>query len=1008
MKFNFRNLPIRRKLTLIILLTSFAALALVSVAMVTYEILRFRHALVRELSTEAEIIAENSAAPLAFVDTKAARDTLRALQAQPGIVHARLFTPDGKTFAEYKSFDDETELPDLKGQPAGHRFEDGYLLVFRDVLFGGGVVGSLALRSDLREQNAWLQADVSIAVVALFAALLVALILSLKLQQVISTPILELAEVAHQVTLRKNYSLRATKRSGDEIGLLMEEFNQMLEQIEKRDADLRASEERFRQLAETIREVFWLSDIEKTKVIYISPGFEAIWGRSLDELEKSPRLWVECLHSEDRDRVWDAVCTKQVTGEYDVEYRVIRPDGTVRWIHDRAFPVRDAAGAIYRIAGIAEDITERKRAEENLRRTEWLYRQAIVGAGAVPYARDFKSRSYLFMGEGIEQLIGYPPHEVSGDIWEKIKQEYVMLGESAGWSIEEAGRRVITGEVQTWRCDIRVLTRDGQSRWISDVAVQNRDESGKVIGSMGILQDITERKLAEKKILTFSSLASRLSAAATAEEAAANILETAAELIGWDCGFIHLYDRELDRTVPVLTFDLIDGKRTLVSAPDNAKPSPMTRLIIEKGALLVDAQSRASLPFGFVPFGNKDRVSASMMYVPIRQGENFLGILSIQRYSPDAYNQGNLDLLQALADHCSGALQRIRATKELLETEAKYRTIFESATEGIFQTSPEGKYLRANLALARMFGYESPAEMSANVMDIEKQTYVLPERRREFKRLLEEQGEVHGFEAERFRRDGSRFWISVNARVVRDNNGAILYYEGTTRDVTSRRHLEKQLIEISDREQSRMGQDLHDGLCQHLVRTAFAANLLEKDLSRQKSAFSDQAKKVARLVDDSITQARNLARGLYPVKLESEGFHSAMVELAANIRATYHLDCEFKSAGSISIDDHAVSTHLYRIAQEAAINAVKHSSAKKIQIRVSNVEEKIHLVVSDDGVGIGAPSDRGNGMGLHIMNYRAGMIGAELKVEAQKSGGTIVTCIFEHPNRTEKIRSEKT
>jgi signal transduction histidine kinase len=221
--------------------------------------------------------------------------------------------------------------------------------------------------------------------------------------------------------------------------------------------------------------------------------------------------------------------------------------------------------------------------------------------------------------------------------------------------------------------------------------------------------------------------------------------------------------------------------------------------------------------------------------------------------------------------------------------------------------------------------------------------------------------------------------------------------------VTARRHLEKQLIEISDREQSRMGQDLHDGLCQHLVRTAFAANLLEKDLAIQTCTPVDQAKKVARLVDDAITQARNLARGLYPVKLESEGFHSAMQELAGNIRSAYKLECDFESADSISINDHAVATHLYRIAQEGAINAVKHAKPKQIQIRLSKVAEKIHLTISDDGAGMPVPPVRANGMGLHIMNYRAGMIGAECKIESQPGGGTVVSCIFTHRNGTEKL-----
>jgi PAS domain S-box-containing protein len=123
---------------------------------------------------------------------------------------------------------------------------------------------------------------------------------------------------------------------------------------------LRESQERFRQLAENIREVFWLTDIDKSQMLYISPGYESIWGRSCESLYASPRSWLDAIHPDDREMVLAAL-TKQIAGQYDEEYRIVRPDGTVRWIRDRAFPVKDHSGTVYRIAGIAEDITDKKQ-----------------------------------------------------------------------------------------------------------------------------------------------------------------------------------------------------------------------------------------------------------------------------------------------------------------------------------------------------------------------------------------------------------------------------------------------------------------------------------------------------------------------------------------------------------------------------------------------------------------------------------------------------------------------
>ena len=126
---------------------------------------------------------------------------------------------------------------------------------------------------------------------------------------------------------------------------------------------LRESEERFRQMANNISEIFWMSTADNKQVLYLSPGFETISGRSIDEVYQKPATWSELVHPDDRDRVFKTALSQPVTEEYDIEYRILRPDGAIRWLRDRAFPVRDESGAVYRVAGIAEDITERKLAE---------------------------------------------------------------------------------------------------------------------------------------------------------------------------------------------------------------------------------------------------------------------------------------------------------------------------------------------------------------------------------------------------------------------------------------------------------------------------------------------------------------------------------------------------------------------------------------------------------------------------------------------------------------------
>src|SRR5207247_1361650 len=168
-------------------------------------------------------------------------------------------------------------------------------------------------------------------------------------------PIQNLAQLVASVQAQHNYSLRAIKSGNDEVGSLTDGINQMLNDIQKHEKEIQDSEERFRQVAESISEVFWMTDISKNKMIYVSPAYQKIWERTATRLYESPWDWLEAIHPDDRERVRKAARTKQMAGEYDEEYRIVRPDGSIRWIRDRAFPVLDQHGHLYRLAGIAED-----------------------------------------------------------------------------------------------------------------------------------------------------------------------------------------------------------------------------------------------------------------------------------------------------------------------------------------------------------------------------------------------------------------------------------------------------------------------------------------------------------------------------------------------------------------------------------------------------------------------------------------------------------------------------
>ena len=240
--------------------------------------------------------------------------------------------------------------------------------------------------------------------------------------------------------------------------------------------------------------------------------------------------------------------------------------------------------------------------------------------------------------------------------------------------------------------------------------------------------------------------------------------------------------------------------------------------------------------------------------------------------------------------------------------------------------------------------------------------------------------------------DGTLRWIRDRAFPIRDSSGKVIRMVGIAEDITERHRMEREILEISDREQARMGQDLHDGLCQKLVSIAFDNNALEQRLAARQPAEAAVARQMGDLLDDAITEARALSHGLFPVQLEAEGLHLALQQLVAGVNARGRVQCRLDCRQAVRLSDNAVAIHLYRIAQEAVNNALKHSQAMSIAVQLKIVEGRIELRISDDGIGIPAVLHSAGGMGLHTMNYRARTIGGTLTVERAAGGGTTVAC----------------
>ncbi|MDQ6655826.1 MAG: PAS domain S-box protein [Verrucomicrobiota bacterium] len=216
-------------------------------------------------------------------------------------------------------------------------------------------------------------------------------------------------------------------------------------------------------------------------------------------------------------------------------------------------------------------------------------------------------------------------------------------------------------------------------------------------------------------------------------------------------------------------------------------------------------------------------------------------------------------------------------------------------------------------------------------------------------------------------------------------------------EMAERERLEKQVLQIKENEQRRFSQDLHDGLGQSLTGALFQALALERDLHAAESPFASTASKMAELVNRSIAQAHDLARGVDPVPLRPDGLMNALDDLAHALCEAHPLQCGFECEEPVLLDDNAVASHLYRIAQEALTNAIKHSGGTRVQVRLERVPGGISVAVEDDGSGLPAAAAHKRGRGLNIIRHRARLIGATLTFEKVSPQGTRVRCDLAQP-----------
>jgi PAS domain S-box-containing protein len=352
--------------------------------------------------------------------------------------------------------------------------------------------------------------------------------------------------------------------------------------------------------------------------------------------------------------------------------------------------------------------------------------------------------------------------------------------------------------------------------------------------------------------------------------------------------------------------------------------------------------------------------------------------------------------------------EQTQTIRQQLEVEAtlkeRYVNLFENANDMVFTHDLNGRITSVNTTGEQLLQRPRQEILALNLMDL------LPADQHTIARQWLDQVVKHSepptVELDFINASKQRFRLEISTRII-EAAGKKNEVESIGRDITERKRLEKEILEVSNREQRRIGHDLHDGVCQQLAATTYLVDILADKLQEKDCPESAEAERIGKLINETITQTRSIARGLFPVKLEESGLPSALEELAGSTAALFKIDCRFTCDLPPPELENDIALHFYYIAQESVLNAARHGKAAHVTVALARSNGLLTLTVEDDGIGLKSPAvGQMTGMGIRIMRYRARVMGGTLNLKNRPNHGTQVTCELHLSSKTQEVKHD--
>jgi PAS domain S-box-containing protein len=698
---------------------------------------------------------------------------------------------------------------------------------------------------------------------------------------------------------------------------------------------------------------FWDLDLDKDEIHWWNDWCATVNVDPCNGPNHTPR-WDEQIHVEDFPRV--ATYDDMLAGRaelYEAEYRVRTRSGAWRWVASRARVTRrNGDGTPARITGVTLDIDARKRNE--LASGESATRLAAVLSG---------DELGLWEGSGDGRFrwfsdwctaFGIEVCEGPG----ALQRWRALIHPEDLPTFDLANEEARSGITDLFVVEYRMRTRDGRWRWVHERGrVTERDANGRYASAVGVCMDIDARK---RGTTALRDGGTRLETAIGASDLGLWDWNVQSDEMLWLSSWPQRHGIAVD--------DPREARRDWLA---HLHPHDRERYAADEAALQVPGQDTAEHDY------------------LVRSAERAWRWLNVRMRVIERSADGRpLRVVGACID-----VDERRRGEHLLRAQA---SILETMREGVLLIDADGRIEFTNPAFDRMFKRD-PGELRGSAVLELVQPRPRPARSQSIERLLQR---FHARTNERtvtFRRqDGTQFAGQVLAAPI-EHNGArksLVVVE----DISERKRLEQEITEAASRERRRLGSDLHDGLGQELTGISLLLRSFANRLGGGNAAVRAQLDEIIGLVNHAIETARTMALGLSPVTPARDGFVTGLGSLVTWSRS--HFGIEVRLRLNVPYDlriDEASATHLYLIAQEAILNAVKHGRATHVDLTLRASERIIRLAVADDGLGLRHDPAETSGMGLKIMQYRAGMLGGSVHIRNRKSGGAIVRCLCPQP-----------